>query len=231
VNDLVKRADLLRLARHAAIPGWWAGFDEAIPKWFEPYLGLENIAKVIRSYDFCLVPALLQSENYARAAIALEIGLRAAAARGRASLQKAEADLEFRLALRLRRQHRLFGERPPKLWAIIDEAALLRLVGGRATMFHQLEYLAELSELPGISIQILPLSNAWPTMAGGPVTLLSPPLEDLMDVVYLEQLHTGHYLSNPRDIECYRFLLNTLASQAERPLDAPQILQGIMRGL
>ena len=62
---------LLTLARQANAPGWWHRYGDILPSWFEVYIGLEEAASLIRTYEVQFVPGLLQTEEYARAVILL----------------------------------------------------------------------------------------------------------------------------------------------------------------
>lgn len=214
VDDLAERATLLGLARESNVPGWWAAFADVIPSWFELFLALEQAADVIRSYDLQFVPAFLQTSDYAREVIDLEEGA---------------SELEHRLALRMLRQRRLHSVHPPQVWAILDEAVLRRSVGSPTTMFRQLQHLADLCEVPHLTIQILPFSVGGQVTGGAPITLLST--GGLVDVVYLEQLTTALYLDLPEEVAYYRHILSSLATTAPPPAHTPQILRRIMREL
>ena len=112
VTDQVERATLLGLVRQASRPEWWRAYRDVIPGWFVHYLGLEQSASLIRSYELQLIPGLLQTADYARAVIELGHG------------GAPEQEIERRVELRLRRQDVLRSARAPRLWAVIDEAAL-----------------------------------------------------------------------------------------------------------
>jgi len=62
------RARLAELARETREPGWWRqSYGEAVPDWFEDYLGLEGEASSISTYQSALVEGLLQTPAYAEA--------------------------------------------------------------------------------------------------------------------------------------------------------------------
>ena len=109
-----ERATLLAIAGHANAPGWWQAYGDVVPDWFEPYLGLEQAADVIRTYEVQFIPGLLQTADYARAV--LEIGTGSAP----------EAETEPRVSLRMRRQQILHRDSPPRLWACDRRGALRR---------------------------------------------------------------------------------------------------------
>lgn len=69
VSDPDERAPLLELAKEANTPGWWHRYGDVLPSWFEVYLGLEEAASLLRTYELQFVPGLLQTEDYARAVV------------------------------------------------------------------------------------------------------------------------------------------------------------------
>ena len=69
ITDDHERQALLGLARQANTPGWWHRYSDLLPSWFQAYIGLEEAATLIRTFEVQFVPGLLQTEDYARAVI------------------------------------------------------------------------------------------------------------------------------------------------------------------
>ncbi|MEV4644675.1 helix-turn-helix transcriptional regulator [Saccharopolyspora sp. NPDC049357] len=216
VRDSGERAAFMSLARQANEPGWWHQYGDLLPSWFETYLGLEQAAEIIRTYEAQFVPGLLQTPDYARAVILLGHG------------QEPEAEVDRRVALRMRRQDILTRPEPPTLWAVIDEAALRRPIGGERIMRGQIEHLIRISELPNVTVQLLPYSVGGHAAAGGPFTIVRFPETDLPDVVYLEQLTSALYLDKRNDLDQYQAVMNLLSVQAATPQDTTQLLRELM---
>ncbi|TDD06173.1 XRE family transcriptional regulator [Saccharopolyspora terrae] len=216
VQDSGERAAFLSLARQANEPGWWHQYGDLLPSWFETYLGLEQAAEIIRTYEAQFVPGLLQTPDYARAVILLGHG------------QEPSAEVDRRVALRMRRQDILTRPEPPTLWAVIDEAALRRPIGGERIMRGQIEHLIRISELPNVTVQLLPYSVGGHAAAGGPFTIVRFPESDLPDVVYLEQLTSALYLDKRNDLDQYQAVMNLLSVQAATPQDTTQLLRELM---
>jgi transcriptional regulator with XRE-family HTH domain len=215
VSSGEERDALLKLAREANTPGWWQGYSDILPHWLEPYFGLEAAASFIRSYELQFVPGLLQTENYARALIRL----------GNAP---AEDDVVRRVEARLSRQQILRRESPPRVWAVMDEGALRRPIGGRTVMRDQVRHLIELCDHPCVTLQILPFqSGAHPAM-GGPFTILRFSEPDLRDVVYIEQLTSALYLDKPTEVDSYLEVMEQLCLQAEPAAKTTQYLNTIL---
>ena len=143
VNDEAEREDMRSLSQYGCVPGWWQAYGDAVPAWMKHFLGLEQAATLIRSYDVQFVSGLLQTRDYARAVFSLF---------GRPPVERAHRQLE----VRMRRQEILHRADPPHVWALIDEATLRRPVGGTAVMRAQIEHLLEISQLPHVNIQVLP---------------------------------------------------------------------------
>jgi hypothetical protein len=207
-----ERAALLGLAREANTPGWWQGYSDILPHWVEPYFGLEAAASFIRNYELQFVPGLLQTEGYARALIRL----------GNAAT---EDDVMRRAEARLSRQEILSREAPPRLWAVMDEGALRRSIGGKAVMREQIRHLIDMCDHPAVTLQILPFQiGAHPAM-GGPFTILRFSEPDLRDVVYIEQLTSALYLDKPAEVDSYLEVMEQLCLQAEPAAKTPEILK------
>src|SRR5580693_6770549 len=140
-----EREALLKLAREANTPGWWQGYADILPHWVEPYFGLEAAASFIREYELQFVPGLLQTEAYARAVIRLGTSV-------------TEEEVSRRAEARLARQDVLNRENPPRLWAVMDESALHRAIGGKAVMREQVRHLIDMADHPAVTMQILPFN-------------------------------------------------------------------------
>jgi transcriptional regulator with XRE-family HTH domain len=183
--------------------------------WVRALLDMEERATVLRNWQPLVVPGLLQTEAYARAVTGLEFGARL-------------DEIEMRIALRMRRQELITGDNPPHLWAVIDEAALRRPYGGVHTMRAQLRHLIEMSELPHVTVQVMPFSAGGHAAAGGPITIIRFAEPELPDVVYLEQLTTALYPDRPSDLTHYWHVMNQLVTEAAPARQTPDLLREIL---
>jgi len=217
VADSGQRRHLMMLAERANDPGWWARYDDVLPDWFETYVGLEQATSLIRTYELQFVPGLFQTEDYARAVTVL--GHRAAPA----------DEIERRVSLRLKRQEILSRAEPvPKVWAVIDESALRRPLGGREVMRTQLRHLIELTESPQVTLQIMPFDRGGHSAAGGSFAILRFADSDLPDIVYIEQLTGALYLDRPEELDHYREVMNSLSAEAETPDESKRQLTSLI---
>lgn len=217
VTDEEERARLLELARQANTPGWWHRYGDVLPSWFHSYLGLEAAASMIRTYEVQFIPGLLQSSEYARAVVLLQhSGAR-------------PEEIDRRVNLRMTRQKILTREEPAQLWAVVDEAALTRPIGGSKVMRGQIEALFELIEMPNVRVQIIPFEAGGHAAAGGAFTILRFADPELPDVVYVEQLTSALYLDKADDVDTYTAAMERLCIEARPPAETPEFLERALR--
>jgi uncharacterized protein DUF5753/helix-turn-helix protein len=200
-----EREILLTLARQANSPGWWQSLNDVVPPWFTSYLGLEQAAALIRSYEPLFVPPLLQTCDYARALIRIS--------HPRAS----SAEVERRVQLRRGRQRILRDPVGSVFWAVLDEGALVRPVGGSRVMRDQLTALIEASRWPNVRLQITSLQAEVLATAGSAFSILRFEEAELPDLVYAEQPTTALYLDRPGDVEHYTVAMERACASAEPP--------------
>jgi transcriptional regulator with XRE-family HTH domain len=190
-----QRESLVQLARDSRQKGWWHAYSDSIQPHFATYLGLESAASEIRIYEVSLIPNLLQTEDYARTVISAGM------------VTSPQDDIERQVELRMARQPTLTRPDPPKVWAVLDEAALRRRVGGAGLMRLQLEYLLELSELSNVSLQVIPFGG------GAHPAMVFPERVD-PDVVYLEDLTSALYVEDVDEVDRYNMFFNHLRATA-----------------
>jgi transcriptional regulator with XRE-family HTH domain len=217
VVDETERAALQNLAAEANAQGWWHNYNDILPSWFQVYVGLEEAASVIRTYEVQFVPGLLQTREYARAVVVA----------GQPSATSAE--VERRVGLRMQRQSILYRDKPPRLWVVLDEAALRRPIGGRDVMRDQVRHLIEMAALPNVTIQIMPFRFGAHAAEGGPFLLLRFPESDLPDVVYLEQLTSALYLDKRDEVDAYTEVMDRLSVDGMPPDKSVDLLQRILK--
>jgi DNA-binding XRE family transcriptional regulator len=137
--------ELVELAREAKQSGWWEAYANDVPTRLSDLMALESEALVINIYNDGLMPGLVQTSDYARAVV-----------RSGGDVLN-EAQINARIEARLERQKRLVGGDPPIVCLIIDEAVLLRPVGGPEVMHDQISKILELSKRDNFTVQIMPL--------------------------------------------------------------------------
>jgi transcriptional regulator with XRE-family HTH domain len=200
VEDLRVVESLMQMAKDSRQQGWWHAFGD-IP--YSVYIGLETDAASLRVYEPQVVPGLLQTQSYAEALIAGALP------------ESSQAEIDKRVGVRLRRQGRVNDEEQPlRLWAVIDEAALRRVIGGARLMREQLEHLLEIAQLPHVTIQVLPFTmGAHPGINGQYAILEFPDTAD-SSVVYIEGVTSDLYLEKANDVHKYTVMYEHLRAQA-----------------
>ncbi|NUK05649.1 helix-turn-helix domain-containing protein [Streptomyces lunaelactis] len=191
---------LMQMAKDSRQQGWWHAFGD-IP--YSVYIGLETDAASLRVYEPQVVPGLLQTRQYAEALIAGALP------------ESGITDIEKRVSVRLRRQERIKdADHPLRLWVVVDEAALRRLVGDKQLMREQLEHLVELSQEPHVTVQVLPFEmGAHPGINGQYAILEFPDASD-SSVVYIEGVTSDLYLEKANDVQKYSVMYEHLRAQA-----------------
>lgn len=215
VDDQRLVDDLMRLAGESGRQGWWNTYGD-IP--YGAYIGLEAEATAIRTYEPLVIPGLLQTPAYARAVIAGTIP--------QATVEQAAT----RLRVRLRRQDRLgVGGDPLRLWAVLDESALRRVVGSREIMREQLEHLTHLGARPHITVQVLPHGVGAHPGVSGQFSLLE--FADATDasVVYLERFTSDLYLEKRSDVRLYSDLYAHVQARALSPQRTVRFVTEILK--
>jgi transcriptional regulator with XRE-family HTH domain len=200
-----ERQELLTLSRQARERGWWRSYADAVPDWFQAYVGLEAEASSIHEYGSELVPGILQTADYYRAFM-------------RAAPVAADEDaIERKTEVRLTRQERLTSAEPPDFCAVLNEAVIRRVVGGAKTMRAQLMHIAELADRPHIHVQVLPFrAGAHAAMDGSFIVLRFPQPEDT-DVAYTESQAGSLYLEKPPEVDRYVAMFSHLTAKALDP--------------
>lgn len=202
---------LLSLARESRSRGWWQQYGEAVPDWFEIYVGLEAEAATISAYDAEFIPGLLQTADYTRAVHKAYL------------FTATDEDIEQRVQVRMARQERLTAGDGPHVWFVLNEAVIRRKAGGRAVMHHQLTRLAAAAELPNVTVQIVPFDvGAHPSMDGA-FSILGFPEETDPHIVYIEYQTGALYLEKPEEVRRYRLIFDHLRAAA-LPVDASRTL-------
>ncbi|MFE7929077.1 helix-turn-helix domain-containing protein [Streptomyces sp. NPDC057456] len=191
---------LMEMARESGQRGWWHTYGDLSDS---VYIGLETDAASLHTHAPMMVPDLLQTPAYAQAVIGETIPRLTA---GQAATH---------LKVRLRRQHRIYDPACPlRLWVILDESALRRVVGSLDIMREQLEHLKALSAEPHVTVQVLPYTaGAHPGLSGQFSILRFADSPDA-GVVYLERFTSDLYLEKPSDVRHYGVMYDRLQAQA-----------------
>lgn len=219
--DDPRRTNLLELARGAKSPGWlrqYPHYSDAISDGYAAYISFESEAKSVSNYEASFIPGLLQTEDYARTVMLDGFG--------------ADTEtVERRVEVRMERQRILSpgraGRDPLEFWAVVDEAVLRREVGGRDLMRAQLDRLQQISDLPNVTVQVIPfdrgayrgMDNSFSRLRFG---AMAP------DIVHVEGLAGDIFLELEAEVDRFSLVFDHLRATALSPRDSKALLAALI---
>jgi hypothetical protein len=209
---------LVQLARQAKRTGWWKGMNQVLPAGFSVHLELESTARAIRTYEAQWVPGLWQTEGYARAVLRAN------------SLTRTPEQVERQVQTRMLRQQILTRADPPPpvMWAILDEAVIRRMVGGREVMRGQLQRLHEISGQQGTTLQILPFTVGAHMADYGSFALFEPS-DPAFPVTASTDRPGGNLIEDdPEDIQRYTTMFDHLRASSLSPAASQTLIAETM---
>lgn len=213
IEDEQAREAMHQLARDAKEKGWWWKYRDVFGA--EALPDFEAEASLIRTYQVATVPGLLQTPEYAEGVF-------------RGGRLTAPENIRRQVDARMERREILTRfDDPPRLWAIIDEAALRRPIGGAEVMRAQIEHLIDLMRQPSITIQVMPFSFGGHSAEGGAFTILRFADNELPDIVYVEQLASALYLDKREDVDRYSEVMERLCAVSTTPDETVELLRAI----
>jgi transcriptional regulator with XRE-family HTH domain len=209
------RAQLLALAEEATQKGWWEAYSDVLSEGHLEYIGLEAEATSILEWQINVVPGLLQTEQYAREVLS---GFQEVATISPRAIER-------RLETRLIRQQLLTRDEPLKYVALLDESVLQRQRSDRSVMSAQLKRLADVSELPNVTIRILPLKRNHGLAVDSFSIFQFGSAHEIMlhDVVGLEHLSDELYVEGDTDTHWFRLAFNHLAGESLSPPESREL--------
>lgn len=211
------RRMVMELIREARRPGWWHRYSDSMPSWFETFVSMESEATVIREFEMRMIPGLVQTADYARAIFGV-------------SPQMVPSDeIEKQVELRMARQDRLRGDRPPNYWLVLDEGVLRRPIGKREVMAKQLDQLAEFAQLPHVTLQILPFSAGAHMALAGPFVMWE--FTETPKVVHVDNLLSGIYYERPVELRPYALAWDHVIAKAADPDQTVAIIRQVASDL
>lgn len=214
VTDETVREQLLSTTKQARTRGWWNTYRGTIPEAYATYVGLEAGARKLYIASSSVFPGLLQTADYARAVI------------GAAGLSRglAPEQIEARVNVRTRRQQLLTrDDNPVVLRAVVDQAALVRKVGGPEVMRDQLDFLIELADRPNVTLQIVPFEIGAHAAVTCDFTILEFAGSD-PDVVSIDTLVGSLFIEKPEEVDPHIEAFRDLHSVALGEADSLQMM-------
>ncbi|MET3430223.1 hypothetical protein BJ973_009435 [Actinoplanes tereljensis] len=196
--------------------------DARGPEAFNQLMRLEQESTEIFQVQPNFLPGLLQVEGYAASMIG-----------GIAQLAPGATELTERVGVRMQRarafESRLKGTRPPRLWAVIDEAAVRRVVGGPAVMREQLDHLVAVSKLDTITLAIVPLGHgAYPGLTG---SLEIHQVAEGPAAVFFEGVNGDEIDTDPELVRRHRETVESMLTSAVTGAEATALLESISGSL
>ena len=219
VDDPGQRQILVDMAREGHRKGWWAAWDDVLPTGFDVYVGLEGEAASLRAYESQVVHGLLQTEAYAREVMTT------------VRRRQTPDQIERLVQLRMQRQEIIVPGRagPIELWLILDEAVIRRVMGSPELMRAQLNHLADASQWPNVTLQVLSFSSGLHPALNGPFAIIEFPERFDPDVVYTEGVGGQDYLERERDVRARAEAFDLLRAAALSPADSTDLIGALAR--
>ncbi|WP_406737794.1 helix-turn-helix domain-containing protein [Streptomyces sp. NBC_00853] len=210
---LPRLSTLAKKANRRRRESWWNQYGPVLADTYRDFIALEAIAGSIRTFQAQLIPGLLQTPDYVRAVTV-------------ASQQWQTGDeIEKFVQVRLSRQDRLTDESPLQLWAVLSESVLLQQVGGPHVMHEQLEHLLTASELPNVTVQVLPFSRGAHASMFGPYVVLGFREEGALDVVLADNPTGSIWFEREAEVARYQDLFDAARTSALSPVESRTVIQ------
>jgi hypothetical protein len=205
LTDGDQRRALLDFVCRLNNPQWWHADRHVLGGSFCSYLVLESMAQTIRTYEVRFIPGLLQTPAYAETVIRLRY--------------TDETEIRRRVRVRMQRQHEILQGKTPRLWALVDKAALTETFPAPDVMREQIEFLREATSKPSVTLQVLPSGAGGSRGIGNSFSMLRHRIERLFDVVHIEHIGDPLFLDTAGKSDRYREAMEELAAAAGQPKD------------
>lgn len=192
---------------------WKLVSRESVPAKYRGFIEEEERAKTIHTYEQVFPPGLLQTQAFARELLA---GVRMAH----------DNHVDTQVEARMRRQEILRRDDPPRLRAVVDEAALRRTIGGPDVMRDQLKHLLEMGQMRHITIQVIPFTAGAHAAMNGQMTIFDR--LDGQPVLYYEGPTGGHVVSDVGVVSDAVDRMDVLRAQALSPDDSAEMIRQVM---
>ena len=215
IKDSAKREALHDLSRQAKERGWWWKYRDVFGARALP--DFEAEASVIRTYESIVIPGLLQTPDYAAALFKGDC---------HAPPEQIDRLVEARI---VRREILTRIDQPPRLTAVIDEAALRRPIGGWAIMREQIDYLLRIGRAHNIDIQVLPFSAGAHSGLSGSFTILDFPDPTDMSVVYTDTLTSGSFEEQTDDVDRYMRTFGDIQGSSLSKQQSEQFIRDVLQ--
>lgn len=211
-----QRQEIVDLLGDDKSPRWWHAYNGLITLKYSNLIALEADAAQLRWYEPQVIPGLLQTESYARSTIR------------HTRLKAAPRDVETRVEVRMTRQKLLTKEKPVRLIAVLDEAALRRRIGDASLMRAQYERLVEAAELPNVELRVLTFDRPS-ACTTGPFTLIDFPDPADPTVVYVESAAGDQTVEKPNEVRRFGYVFDDLCANALGVDESVKFIQALIQ--
>lgn len=203
------------LSKESGKRGPWAESGRTVGPSYQDFAEAEAMAEQIYTWSAQAIPGLLQTKTYSEGVI-----------RPAAEAYPVGAyPVDHLLTLREQRKGLLTRRQLPEIHAVVDEAALMRLVGGPDVMQEQFRHLLMLVETKGLHLQVLPfaagghtgLSGAFDLFGFGPDTM-----------VFREGHGDGTFIDDDEQVHLYQARYQLLQDQAWSSEETLGYLQDVL---
>jgi transcriptional regulator with XRE-family HTH domain len=219
VTDPAVRDRLFDWSRNGRKKGWWQRYATDLSPEMMDFIGLEADATFIALFELIVVPGLLQTDAYARALIE------------RGPFADDPDRVDRLVAVRIRRQELLQRLNPPKLWTVLDEAALRRQVGGRSLMRTQFSHLVDVCALPHVTLQVIPFAAGTHRGVSGAFKILDVGDRGDLRIVTVDSLTAMSYREEEADVQAYSAAFDGLRATALSEQDSQKLIARLMSEL
>lgn len=217
VTDPDTRSEIELLARDSKKKGWWSRYASVVDSAYAAYVAVEWDAAELYNVETNIVPGLLQTPEYTRALVELQIP------------DATPEAVEARIDVRQERRNLLTREHPIQFWAIVAESALYHRVGSNDVMKAQLESLISDSRRRNIELQVLPREDPMNACLFGPFVIMSFPTAGETDIIYAESPTSTQYYEETADVETYTTLFRRLNMAAENVSKSRDRIMGALK--
>ncbi|WP_275463388.1 helix-turn-helix domain-containing protein [Streptomyces noursei] len=193
--------------------GWWEQYRGILSPKFLDVAELEHHAEYIRVIQMLYVPGILQTEAYARELI-----------RG-GVVELPASEVNTRVEHRIRRREIFDRPKPTPFDAFIHEAALRMRYCAVDTMREQLEFLADVSHWPSVTVRVIPFSARVSSSVHS--TMFAGAKIPALDTVQLDSAFDSGFLDSEAQLSRYRALLDSVDSMSLNASDSRKYIQRI----
>lgn len=217
ITDEARTAELLALSRASRERSWWSTYRDVAPGRLLQLIEYEAASFIVRSFQPLLIPGLLQTEEYAGTMIRL------------LTPQSPGSRVDTLIEIRMKRQQLLLRPDAPLMFFIVDEAAVRRVVGGKEAMRRQIQRLLDVSEMPKVTLEVVPFTSGAYLGLQGPFMLFEFPDPADDDVLFLENPR-GDYLTrdDPEEILTFRERFEALREDSLGPQGSADFLRQLL---